>query len=82
MDQASDAASLPLPGLDSPSLVPVLAKVEFDIDRRNAGWYKARVRSRRITHAKRAESRASGRSRSISEGGEGEEGEDESKKAR
>ena len=79
VDPSSDAISLPLPGLGSPALVPVLAKVEFDIDRNNASWYKAWVRSRRITHARRAESRASGRSRSISE--EGEEGEDGSKKA-
>lgn len=80
VDPSTEASSIPLPGLESPSLVPVLAKVEFDIDRRNAGWYKAWVRSRRITHAKRAESRMSGR-RSVSEAGEGEEGEEESKKA-
>lgn len=37
-----------LTGLHSPSLIPVLTKVEFDIDRRNGGaWYEAWTRSRR-----------------------------------
>ena len=36
-----------LPGLGSPSLIPVLAKVEFDIDRRVGTWYDAWSRSRR-----------------------------------
>lgn len=35
-----------LPGLGSPSLIPVLAKVEFDIDRRVGTWYTAWSRSR------------------------------------
>lgn len=52
------ADDLPLPGLNSPALVPILAKVEFDIDRRKAGWYSTWVRSRRINHAKRTGSRA------------------------
>lgn len=35
----------------------MLAKVEFDIDRRKAQWYEPWLRSRRRNHAKRAESR-------------------------
>ena len=49
--------TLDLPGLNSPSLIPILAKVEFDIDRRKAGWYDPWLRSRKVNHAKRAESR-------------------------
>ncbi|KAH7930479.1 hypothetical protein BV22DRAFT_1055080 [Leucogyrophana mollusca] len=66
-----EAQGLDLPGLDSPSIIPILAKVEFDIDRRKAGWYEPWVRSRRMNHAKRAESRCSNRARSNSraEGG-------------
>ena len=71
-----DAKSLPLPGLTSPSLIPILAKVEFDIDRKRAGWYEPWVRSRKVNHAKRAESRM-GRSKSrmgsVSDAGEPEE---------
>ncbi|KAG8219433.1 hypothetical protein J3R82DRAFT_358 [Butyriboletus roseoflavus] len=37
-----------LPGLNSPSIIPILAKVEFDIDRRKATWYEPWVRSRRM----------------------------------
>lgn len=51
--------SLDLPGLNSPSLIPILAKVEFDIDRRRANWYEPWLRSRRANHAKRARSRKS-----------------------
>ncbi|KAF8665469.1 hypothetical protein AX16_000487 [Volvariella volvacea WC 439] len=54
---AKRADSLELPGLHSLSSIPILAKVEFDIDRRRAGWYEAWMRSRRVNHAKRAESR-------------------------
>ena len=43
-----------LPGLYNPSFVPVLAKVEFDIDRRKAGWFEPWLRRRRTSHAKRA----------------------------
>ncbi|PFH52305.1 hypothetical protein AMATHDRAFT_2306 [Amanita thiersii Skay4041] len=50
---ASKADSLELPGLDAPSIIPVLAKVEFDIDRRKAGWYEPWLRNRRINQAKR-----------------------------
>ncbi|THH33165.1 hypothetical protein EUX98_g1026 [Antrodiella citrinella] len=71
------ASAIPLPGLRSPSLIPILAKVEFDIDKRKAGWYEPWVRSRKVQHAKRAESRAEARSRSrmgssseLGEGGE------------
>jgi hypothetical protein len=57
-NQASvQAEALDLPGLHSSSLIPVLAKVEFDIDRRKAGWHEPWLRSRRSNHAKRAESR-------------------------
>lgn len=52
-----------LPGLNSPSIIPILAKVEFDIDRRKATWYEPWVRSRRM---KRTESRSSHRSDSWS----------------
>lgn len=60
-DSARD--ELPLPGLNSPALIPILAKVEFDIDRRKAGWYEPWVRSRRARHSesqKRSLSRADG----------------------
>lgn len=36
-----------LPGLGSPSLMPVLAKIEFDVDRRVGTWYDTWSRSRR-----------------------------------
>ncbi|KAG6380803.1 hypothetical protein JVT61DRAFT_5187 [Boletus reticuloceps] len=52
-----------LPGLNSHSIIPILAKVEFDIDKRKATWYEPWVRSRRM---KRTESRSSYRSRSPS----------------
>lgn len=52
-----------LPGLNSPSIIPILAKVEFDIDRRKATWYEPWVRSRRM---KRTESPSSHRSDSRS----------------
>ncbi|KAF9055942.1 hypothetical protein BJ165DRAFT_1521903 [Panaeolus papilionaceus] len=51
------ADSLDLPGLNSPALIPVLAKVEFDIDRRKAGWYEPWLRSRKANHMKRDEHR-------------------------
>ncbi|KAJ3522014.1 hypothetical protein NMY22_g12070 [Coprinellus aureogranulatus] len=56
-DTSVDDLALDLPGLTSPSLIPILAKVEFDIDRRKAGWYEPWLRSRRANHAKRARSR-------------------------
>ncbi|KAG1857596.1 hypothetical protein C8R48DRAFT_275865 [Suillus tomentosus] len=63
-----------LPGLNSPSIIPILAKVEFDIDRRRATWYEPWLRGRRMTHAKRAESRQSNQSRSQSHAeGDGDE---------
>ncbi|KAG1754775.1 uncharacterized protein EDB91DRAFT_1095537 [Suillus paluster] len=52
--------------LNSASIIPILAKVEFDIDRRRAVWYEPWLRGRRMTHAKRAESRQSNRARSQS----------------
>ncbi|KZT27534.1 hypothetical protein NEOLEDRAFT_1176560 [Neolentinus lepideus HHB14362 ss-1] len=53
------AESLDLPGLHSPSLIPILVKVEFDIDRRKAQWYEPWIRSRRKNLARRADSRTS-----------------------
>ncbi|KAF9531862.1 hypothetical protein CPB83DRAFT_785578 [Crepidotus variabilis] len=49
--------SLELPGLTSTSLIPILAKVEFDIDRRKAAWYEPWLRSRKANQAKRNTSR-------------------------
>ena len=51
------AEALHLPGLNSPSVIPILAKVEFDIDRRKAAWYEPWLRSRRINQLKRTGSR-------------------------
>ncbi|RDB29335.1 hypothetical protein Hypma_015975 [Hypsizygus marmoreus] len=68
-EQPSRANTLDLPGLNSPSIIPILAKVEFDIDRRRAPWYEPWLRSRKVNHAKRAESR-NGRKANISEGAE------------
>ncbi|KAJ6601362.1 hypothetical protein DFH09DRAFT_1490610 [Mycena vulgaris] len=63
---SSRGASLDLPGLGSSALIPILAKVEFDVDRRRAAWYEPWLRSRRLNHAKRAES--VGRKNSMAEG--------------
>ena len=52
--------AIDLPGLHSNSFIPVLAKVEFVIDQARATWYEPWLRSRRLNHAKRAESRARG----------------------
>ncbi|KAH9997781.1 hypothetical protein BJV74DRAFT_826445 [Russula compacta] len=49
----SRAATLDLPGLTSPSVIPILAKVEFDIDKRKAAWYEPWIRSRKLNHQKR-----------------------------
>ncbi len=49
----SRAATLDLPGLTSPSIIPILAKVEFDIDKRRAAWYGPWIRSRKLGHQKR-----------------------------
>jgi len=49
----SRAATLDLPGLTSPSVIPILAKVEFDIDKRKATWYGPWIRSRKLNHQKR-----------------------------
>lgn len=54
-DQHAD--DLHLPGLNAESVIPILAKVEFDIDRRKAAWYEPWVRSRRMNQLKRSESR-------------------------
>ncbi|KAJ7805202.1 hypothetical protein B0H14DRAFT_2881325 [Mycena olivaceomarginata] len=53
---SSRADSLDLPGLHADALIPILAKVEFDIDRRKAAWYEPWLRSRRMNHAKRKNS--------------------------
>ncbi|KAI6163772.1 hypothetical protein EDD17DRAFT_1693091 [Pisolithus thermaeus] len=66
-----DLPGIELQGLKSPSIIPILAKVEFDIDRRRAGWYEPWLRSRRIAHAKRTESRSSNRTGSQSRNGDG-----------
>lgn len=62
IDPSSHSNSLPLPGLESPGLLPILAKVEFDVDKRKAGWYDPWLRSRRMNNTKRAESRLGARS--------------------
>lgn len=80
-DGGGNADDLHLPGLHSPALIPILAKVEFDIDRRKATWYGRWKKTRRAQHAKRAESRLGFRSRTASRAGDESavegEGEDE-----
>ena len=49
----SRAATLDLPGLTSPSIIPILAKIEFDIDKGRAPWYGPWIRSRKLNHQKR-----------------------------
>jgi hypothetical protein len=56
-ESAMRANFINLPGLTSPSLIPILAKVEFDIDRQKAGWYAPWIRSRNANHAKRTDNR-------------------------
>ncbi|VDB86926.1 unnamed protein product [Peniophora sp. CBMAI 1063] len=51
---SSRADSMDLPGLSSPSLIPILAKVEFDIDKRKATWYAPWLRSRKQNLKKRS----------------------------
>jgi hypothetical protein len=70
----SRAATLDLPGLMSPSVIPILAKVEFDIDKRKAAWYDPWIRSRRLNHQKRDEHV---RSRTRSESGTSPSAEDD-----
>ncbi|KAI9460461.1 hypothetical protein BJY52DRAFT_1117869 [Lactarius psammicola] len=69
----SRAATLDLPGLTSPSVIPILAKVEFDIDKRKAAWYGPWIRSRKLNHQKRDL-----RSRTRSESGTSPAAEDDS----
>jgi hypothetical protein len=52
-ESRSGSFDLPLPGLKSPSLIPVLAKVEFDIDKKRAGWYQPWCRSRKNNRSKK-----------------------------
>ena len=54
-ETATKADVFILPGLGSSSLIPVLAKVEFDIDRRKAQWYEPWLKSRRLNQAKRTQ---------------------------
>ena len=54
-ETATKAGAYILPGLNSPSLIPVLAKVEFDIDRKKAQWYEPWLKSRRLNQAKRTQ---------------------------
>ncbi|KAI0715043.1 hypothetical protein C8Q76DRAFT_445211 [Earliella scabrosa] len=70
---------IPLPGLTSSALIPILAKVEFDIDKRKATWYGRWKKTRRAQHAKRAESRLGTRLRAGSRAGDesGLDGEEE-----
>ncbi|OSD06192.1 hypothetical protein PYCCODRAFT_1423064 [Trametes coccinea BRFM310] len=79
VSDGGDAGDVPLPGLHSHSLIPILAKVEFDIDRRKATWYDRWKRTRRVQHAKRAESRLGMQRRAASRTGDesGAEGEGE-----
>ena len=62
-ESAMRANFIDLPGLTSPSLIPILAKVEFDIDRRKAGWYAPWIRSRNANHAKRTDNKKRSKSR-------------------
>ncbi|KAH7886191.1 hypothetical protein F5I97DRAFT_1928063 [Phlebopus sp. FC_14] len=55
---SQEIPGIELPGLNSQSIIPILAKVEFDIDRRKATWYEPWLRNRRITHGNRVESRS------------------------
>ncbi|KAG6851357.1 hypothetical protein H0H93_005755 [Arthromyces matolae] len=75
-DPETRANSLDLPGLMSSSIIPILAKVEFDVDRRKAAWYEPWLRSRRMNHAKRTESR-NGRQTSQGDSGENSDGSQE-----
>ncbi|KAH9065866.1 hypothetical protein EDB87DRAFT_1555263 [Lactarius vividus] len=79
----SRAATLDLPGLASPSVIPILAKVEFDIDKRKAAWYGPWIRSRKLNHQKRDQrSRTrSGSSTTPAEGDSGPSGDAEVPKA-
>ena len=43
-----------LPGLGSPSMIPILAKVELDIDRKIGTWYETWCRSRRTSQKRKA----------------------------
>lgn len=70
----SRAATLDLPGLTSPSVIPILAKVEFDIDKRKAAWYDPWIRSRRLNHQKRDQH---ARTRTRSESGTSPSAEDD-----
>ncbi|KAF7302992.1 hypothetical protein MKEN_01262100 [Mycena kentingensis (nom. inval.)] len=69
----SRADSLDLPGLGTDALIPILAKVEFDIDRRRAAWFEPWLRSRRMNHAKHT--------RSTSTAGAGSSADDEERRA-
>ncbi|KAI0778693.1 hypothetical protein BD413DRAFT_490056 [Trametes elegans] len=79
LSDAGNTDDVTLPGLHSSALIPILAKVEFDVDRRRATWYPHWKRNRRTQHAKRAESRLGMQKRAASRAGDvsGAEGEEE-----
>ncbi|KAI0718929.1 hypothetical protein C8T65DRAFT_736960 [Cerioporus squamosus] len=70
VSDGGNADDIPLPGLSSSALIPILAKVEFDIDKRKATWYSRWKKTRRAQHAKRAESRLGFRKRAGSRAGD------------
>ncbi|KAH8997424.1 hypothetical protein EDB92DRAFT_1813859 [Lactarius akahatsu] len=80
----SRAATLDLPGLASSSVIPILAKVEFDIDKRKAAWYGPWIRSRKLNHQKRdqrSRTRSGSSTAPTAEGDSGPGGEAEVPKA-
>ncbi|KAH9044615.1 hypothetical protein EDB85DRAFT_1854326 [Lactarius pseudohatsudake] len=80
----SRAATLDLPGLASSSVIPILAKVEFDIDKRKAAWYGPWIRSRKLNHQKRdqrSRTRSGSSTAPTAEGDSGPGGEPEVPKA-
>ena len=72
----SRAATLDLPGLTSASVIPILAKVEFDIDKRKAAWFDPWIRSRKLNHQKRDQHT---RARTCSESGTSRATDDDSR---
>ncbi|KAH9081783.1 hypothetical protein EDB83DRAFT_2310125 [Lactarius deliciosus] len=70
----SRAATLDLPGLTSSSVIPILAKVEFDIDKRKAAWYGPWIRSRKLNHQKRDQRSRTRSGSSIAPTAEGDSG--------
>jgi len=50
---SSRANSFDLPGLGSSAIIPILAKVEFDIDKRKATWFGPWMKNRKRNHVQR-----------------------------